>query len=156
MQAATIKTFTHWVASLKCAMLNPFFRRTTQAATCNQSADSVDWSDDLHHAMEQAERNGELVLVNVTDVNCELCERMNLISYCDQKVAEIANDNFRCVVVDAGDKGSGMQFAKNLEIDELPSSVIINPRSNVYVIQSGYLDPKDLVSVLSIGKLLCS
>ncbi len=104
----------------------------------------VNWRDWSSEAFDEADRDGKLVLLDISAVWCHWCHVMDETSYSDQKVAEFINRKFVPVRVDT-DRMPDVNERYNM--GGWPTTAILTPNGEVLV-GATYVPPEKLMETL--------
>lgn len=115
------------------------------AATTLSQAAHVNWMSDVESGLQKANQSGQLVLLKFTADWCGYCKKMERETFTRPEVAELVNQNFVPVLVDA-DKYQ--QLVKHLKIKGLPATLIVSPEMVILEQISGYQTAGKLLPVL--------
>jgi thiol:disulfide interchange protein len=132
---------------------------TTAAAPAQQSkgdqqteAAELQWSSDVQTSFDTANKANKLLLVDVGAPWCGWCKKMDESTYTDKAVIKALANDFVCVKLNSDDNGQGAQFAQSLNIESLPTVLIIDPKTKKYSMNAGYLGPSDFISMVTQTK----
>jgi YHS domain-containing protein len=105
------------------------------AAGSPLAATEVQWKKDLKQAATQAAKEQKPMLVMVSAPWCGYCQQMLKTTFRDEKVAGHLNQCFVPVYLDADEYP---ELVEQLEVEGLPTTLIISPEMKVLERHSGY------------------
>jgi YHS domain-containing protein/thioredoxin-related protein len=115
------------------------------ASTACQAA-HVNWLTDVEPALKSANESGRLVLLKFTADWCGYCKKMERETFARPAVADLVNQQFVPVLVDA-DKYQAL--VKHLKISGLPAILIVSPEMVILERISGYQTEDKLLPILN-------
>lgn len=105
------------------------------------SAAEVQWKKDLKQAATQAAQEKKPMLVMVSASWCGYCQQMLKTTFRDEKVAGHLNQCFVPVYLDADQHP---ELVEQLEVEGLPTTLIISPEMKILERHSGYQSAGEL------------
>jgi thioredoxin-related protein/YHS domain-containing protein len=105
------------------------------------SAAEVQWKKDLRQAAALASEQNKPMLVMVSAPWCGYCQQMLKTTFRDEKVAGHLNQCFVPVYLDADEYP---ELVEKLEVEGLPTTLIISPEMKVLERHAGYLSAGQL------------
>ncbi len=128
------------------------FGITVQTSTANlkpRATKSIVWQPDLRKAQQVAQQTGRPILVFFSADWCTHCDRFKENTLHNATMAEYINRDFVAVQLDF-DKET--KVAEILEVEALPSTVIISPEADLLGRVVGAKPPKELWDALQGAK----
>lgn len=95
-----------------------------------------------------AKKGNKPIFLDISASWCGYCKRMKAKVYTEAEVAKYYNSNFINVSVD-GEKGEGIELAKNYGVKGYPTFVFLNQDGSLAYQTSGYHNPEKF---LELGK----
>lgn len=108
-------------------------------------ADRVNWSHDVESALRSASQSGRLVLMKFTADWCGYCKKMERETFTRPAVAQVVNQRFVPVLVDA-DKHE--ELVQHLKIKGLPALLVVSPEMVILSRISGFQTEEKLLPKL--------
>ena len=108
---------------------------------------SIDWITDLSAAKEMAKSEGKPMFIDFHADWCSWCRRMDVDTYTDLKVAELAKQLI-CVKIDTDEQPD---VAENYRIRGLPTTVFLTSEAKKIDIIAGYLPPEEFLKQMEIA-----
>jgi hypothetical protein len=110
------------------------------------AADNIDWHDWELEAFAQAKEHDKIILVSVGMEGCAACARMEALTYTDNTVIELIDENFVAIEVDAearpdiGERYSDWAW---------PATIFMAPDATQVLAIRGNRVPKNFVPILN-------
>lgn len=107
-----------------------------------------DWMP-LHVAMEQASSDGRLILVDIFEVGCQFCRKMDRETYPSPSVRAVLDRSYHPVKINGnsenkmifmGEEMEERDFAGKMGVTAYPFTVIMDADGNVLERRRGYQD----------------
>lgn len=108
-------------------------------------AEKIGWVENFQGALEQAKKENKPVLVDFYATWCGPCKMMDKQTYTDSAVAAEMS-NWVSVKIDV-DKHEAL--ARQYKIESIPTTVLLGSDGKTISSTSGFLGPKEFVSLLS-------
>lgn len=97
-------------------------------------------------ALKLARETGKPVFLDISASWCGPCKALKKNTFPNEEVGAFYNANFINVMVD-GEKGEGIELAKEFRISAYPSMLFLNSKGELIARTSGYRDPQDFVAL---------
>ncbi|MEQ9408191.1 MAG: thioredoxin family protein [Fuerstiella sp.] len=127
-----------WISLFAAVMTVVVIHEPTRAA-------QVNWSTDVEAALQQANQSGSLVFMKFTADWCGYCKKMERETFSKPAVAELVNQNFVPVLVNADQH---KPLVEHLQIRGLPAMLVVSPEMVILEKISGYQTEAKLLPVL--------
>ncbi len=108
-------------------------------------AAEVKWHEDLPQAAQQAAREQKPLMVMVSAPWCGYCQKMLKTTFLDQNLVQRVNGNFVPVHLDAD---QNEKLVKQLQVEGLPTTLIVTPEMQVVKRLTGYQSAAQLNGAL--------
>lgn len=105
---------------------------------------SIDWMTDLPAAVAKAKVQGKPMLIDFYADWCSWCKRMDLETYADIQVAELAKE-FVCVKIDTTQQPN---VAQEYKVQGLPTTLFLTAEAEKIDIIAGYMPPEDFLKIM--------
>ena len=112
------------------------------AIESNPDQKSLKWHVWSPEIFELAQREGRLVLLDLTARWCQFCLKMDAITYRDPEVVRTINRNFIPVRADEADYP---ELGKRYESFGRPATIVFDGHGNEIIKKRGYLKPQWMV-----------
>ncbi len=99
---------------------------------------SISWQRDLSHALNLANAEGKVVVVDVYTDWCGWCKKMDQVIYTDATVVGLSRQEI-FLKLNAEDGGQGEQFARQMGVRGYPTTVVLDSRGRKLDLARGYL-----------------
>ena len=121
-----------------CGRSEPAQTAVAETVT-NHGTVTVEWEKDLPAAIERAQSEGKLVLVNFYADWCVWCKRLESTTLRDAKVAALLSD--RVVPVNLDVDGDGRELSNQYRVDGLPTVLVLDASGREIGRIPGYMPP---------------
>ncbi len=111
-----------------------------------ESSSAVNWTSWNDRIFESAASQNKFVLLDLEAIWCHWCHVMDQTTYRDEQVAKILNSKFIAVKVD---QDSRPDLSNRYREYGWPATIIFNSEGKELRKLSGYLEPEELVKILS-------
>lgn len=101
-------------------------------------------------AVALAGKENKPIFLDVYASWCGPCKVLKSKTFPDKAVGAYFNEHFINVSLD-GEKGDGIELARQLRVSAYPSLFIINPEGQPLVYYPGFLRPEDLIELGKAG-----
>ncbi len=101
-------------------------------------------------ALALAKEENKFIFLDVYATWCRPCKVLKAKTFPDAKAGKYFNENFINVTLD-GEKGDGIQLARQLKVSAYPSLFILNSKGKPLVYYAGFLQPADLIELGKAG-----
>ena len=105
------------------------------------------WADVLH----KAKQTQKPIFVDVYTSWCRPCKVMSSQVFPLEEVGNLYNSTFVCYKIDA-EKGEGIQFAKDYEVNSYPTYLFFNPNGILVMRAGGGMTPKKFIELVISAK----
>ncbi len=97
-------------------------------------------------ALKIAQETGKPIFLDISASWCGPCKALKKNIFPNEEVGAFYNENFISVLVD-GEKGEGINLAKEFKISAYPSMLFLNSRGELIARTSGYRNPEDFIAL---------
>lgn len=111
----------------------------------NSKKNKIEWRDWSDEVFEQAKREKRFVILDLEAVWCHWCHVMDEVTYSDPQVIQLIKSKFIAVRVD---QDSRPDLSNRYEDYGWPATIFFNSDGSEIVKRSGYMPPKEMVSLL--------
>lgn len=101
----------------------------------------------FEEAKKESIKTGKLIFIDVHTSWCGPCKKMAATSFQDPKLAEIYNEKFINLKIDAEKSEEGVEIAKNYRVQGFPTLLYINGDGRLVKSLSGFQTADKLISV---------
>lgn len=101
----------------------------------------------FEEAKKESIKTGKIIFIDVHTSWCGPCKKMAATSFRDQKLAEIYNDKFINLKIDAEKSEEGVEIANNFGVQGYPTLLYINGDGRLVKSLSGFQTADKLISV---------
>lgn len=107
-----------------------------------------DWME-LHHAMDLASEDGRLVLIDIFEVGCQFCRKMDRETYPSPSVRSVLDRAYHPVKINGnsdklmtfmGEEMAQKDFSARMGVTAYPFTVVMDAEGNVIDRRRGYQD----------------
>jgi thioredoxin-related protein len=129
------------------AFLGVFLYYSFTQITPQEIENAPDWLT-IEEALEKAEEDGRLIVIDIFEVGCQFCRAMNRDVYPAPSTRAVIDRDFHPVKINGnsddkitflGEEMSEKEFANRMGLTAFPFTVIIDSRGNVIDSRRGYL-----------------
>ena len=99
----------------------------------------ISWQRDLSHALNLADAEGKVVVVDVYTDWCGWCKRMDEVIYADANVVGLSRQEI-FLKLNAEDGGQGQQFAREMGVRGYPTTVVLDSRGRKLNLARGFIE----------------
>jgi thioredoxin-related protein len=96
---------------------------------------NIKWQSDLKGALEQARKEGKLVLLHFGTESCTWCKKMDAETFSNQEVGTACAKGFIAVALDADRE---KDLTKKYGIERVPTAAVLLPEGELVEILDGY------------------
>jgi thiol:disulfide interchange protein len=135
-------------SAVKVALILIVIATMFGSINCGQAGSTqsaVNWKTDFAAAQEQAKKENKLMLITFHADWCSWCHEMDEQTFSKVEVGK-ASEPFVCVKVDVDEH---RDIAKQFGVNPLPYTVIARPNGDIVDSKEGYLEPEELLPVLT-------
>jgi thioredoxin-related protein len=97
----------------------------------------IEWRFDYNLARKEAEAKGRPLLLDVGTENCFWCKKLDAVTFHDPAVANLLNQRFICLRVDAGKE---TLLAEALRVRSYPTVVLAGPDGKILGTLEGFME----------------
>lgn len=101
----------------------------------------------FEEAKKESIKTGKLIFIDVHTSWCGPCKKMAATSFQEPKLAEIYNEKFINLKIDAEKSEEGIEIAKNYRVQGFPTLLYINGDGRLVKSLSGFQTADKLISV---------
>lgn len=101
-------------------------------------------------ALALAQKENKLIFLDVYATWCGPCKVLKAKTFPDAEAGRYFNEHFINVSLD-GEKGDGIQLARQLKVSAYPSLFMLNTKGEPIVYYAGYLKPEELIQLGKAG-----
>jgi len=113
--------------------------------TKHYSDNRLNWHEWSPKVFEQAQREGRLVLLDLTAQGCQFCRKMDMTTYQDPQVIDSIHRNYIPVRVD---EDVQLELAERYKNYGRPTTIIFDGKGTEIIKRRGYLRPQWMVWLL--------
>lgn len=120
------------------------------------SSDEINWVS-LTEAQEKSDIDGKPLFIFVEAEWCGICKRMMNSVFPQSTITSLLTDNFHPVLIDLdsrdtilfnGEVMTERSFAKNMQVQQTPTTIFIDENGEVLGSQPGFMDTDELEKLL--------
>jgi thiol:disulfide interchange protein len=111
---------------------------TETPAASDTAGGAISWERDLRRALQTAQDENKLIIVDVYTDWCVWCKRMDADIYSDPQVVGLSREEV-FLKLDAEDGDQGQQFAQRMGVRGYPTTFILDSRGRAVGAQVGYI-----------------
>jgi thioredoxin-related protein len=102
----------------------------------------INWLQNLDEAYERAEMEGKVIFLDFFNPGWGGCKKMGAVTYPDDRVAKLINENFVPVQINVVDHP---EFTDQFHAHWTPSIIYLDPEGTEHLRWYGYVTPDDLI-----------
>jgi thiol-disulfide isomerase/thioredoxin len=110
------------------------------------SGPSIEWKKSYRQVVDEAERDGKLILVGVTASWCGPCRQLKQLTFKDARVAEIVNSAFVALSIDADEHPD---LVSGFRVESYPTVVVMSPDRTIHKRMAGFQSAETMAATLS-------
>lgn len=105
--------------------------------TLSSCAQGISWQQEYQMTLEEAREKNRPILFDFSRPNCVWCQKLEAITFRDPEVAELLNEQFVMVKVDAS---KNPNLAKAFGVESFPTMVVVSPEGQAVFKHAGFMD----------------
>jgi thiol:disulfide interchange protein len=126
--------------------------KPAERTTRETSRGPIQWHRDLRRALESANADGKLVVVDVYTDWCGWCKKMDQNIYSTSLVAGLSREQV-FVKLNAEDGGQGQSFAAQMGVTGFPTTIVLDARGQVLKVARGYIaSPRAFIELVETAR----
>ncbi|NBC26843.1 MAG: thioredoxin fold domain-containing protein [Bacteroidetes bacterium] len=144
------------ITLLIASFLGIFLYNAFEEVTPEEIDNAPDWLP-IEEAMEMAQNDGRLLIIDIYEVGCQFCRAMNKDVYPAPSTRAVIDRDFHPVKINGNseetitfmdEQMTQQAFANNLGLTAFPFTVIMDSEGNVIDSRRGYMGVQDLTQFM--------